>query len=298
MVNFFTTVIGLFSRFFNALIALTPWVWFAIWLEIRDVFYLIANIFRPSRQVGSVVPPGHPGHGGIWPKFQAPTRGKESRSPCPGLNCLANHNILPHDGRQITYNQLSYAIQHAFNLAPTLADQLTASAKLLDQGRGWIDLHDLNALNVIQHDASITRPDIAFCPDQGYPHPDLVERFLSYSSNGESLSIGDISNASGNRRGECKRSNGQYSMTGNFLHDFIGSGGGELVYSIFGGDVKDLRVFLSEERFPAGWEPKTREAFGHTVTKAQLISLIIEFNINETQDWPGDIVYYPNHNEL
>lgn len=46
----------------------------------------------------------------------------------------------------------------------------------------------------------------------------------------------------------------------------VGSGGGELIYSIFGGNVEDLRVFLTEERFPDGWEPRTREAFGHTIT--------------------------------
>lgn len=134
------------------------------------------------------MPPGHPGHGGIWPKYLPPTQGKESRSPCPGyvylLQCsyhsfipnahafsidstplptivrlaeslpglsfahLYRLDILPRDGRHITYKQLSSSIQHAFNFSPTLADQLTASAKLLDQGRGWIDLHDLNALNV------------------------------------------------------------------------------------------------------------------------------------------------------
>lgn len=56
--------------------------------------------------------------------------------------------ILPRDGRHISYKQMSHAIQHAYNLSPTLAEQLTSSAVALDQGRGWIDLHDLNALNV------------------------------------------------------------------------------------------------------------------------------------------------------
>lgn len=56
--------------------------------------------------------------------------------------------ILPRDGTHIGYKQLSHAIQHAYNLSPSLADQLTAAAAGLDQGRGWIDLHDLNALNV------------------------------------------------------------------------------------------------------------------------------------------------------
>jgi hypothetical protein len=53
----------------------------------------------------------------------------------------------------------------------------------------------------------------------------------------------------------------------------LGSGGGELIYSIFGGNVDDLRVFLTEERFPEGWEPRTREAFGHTVTVSHYTSL-------------------------
>jgi hypothetical protein len=38
------------------------------------------------------------------------------------------------------------------------------------------------------------------------------------------------------------------------------------MYSIFGGDVEDMRVWLAEERLPDGWEPKNREAFGHTIT--------------------------------
>jgi hypothetical protein len=155
--------------------------------------------------------------------------------------------ILPRDGRHVTYKQMSDAIQHAYNLSPTLAEQLTSSAVALDQGRGWIDLHDLNALNVstantplalirqirvyadrspisqvIQHDASFTRPDIAFCADQSYPHPDLVERFLAQASNGECLSLDDISYHSGLRRAECKRTNGQYSLTYSFLHKFFG----------------------------------------------------------------------------
>lgn len=57
-------------------------------------------------------------------------------------------DILPRDGREITYKQMSHAIQYAYNLSPSLADQLTSSAAALDQGRGWINLHDLNALNV------------------------------------------------------------------------------------------------------------------------------------------------------
>ncbi|KAF7159628.1 hypothetical protein CNMCM5623_005008 [Aspergillus felis] len=287
MVNFFTTAVGTFRRLINLLTALASVLLFAAWLTIRDLYYCIANLFLPRRHVGSVVPSDHPGHGGVWPQFQAPIQATDSRSPCPALNALANHDILPRSGKHISYKQLSHAIQHAYNLAPSLADQLTASAYQLDQGRGWIDLQDLSALNVIQHDASFTRPDIAFCPDQGAPHPDLVDRFLSHASNGKSLSLSDIVYFSGLHRAECRRTNGQYSMTWSFMHQFFGSGNNALMYSVFGGDVKDLRVWLAEERFPDQWEPRNREARGHTIMRdtqqAMTTTLIIELNINEKQ---------------
>jgi len=163
---------------------------------------------------------------------------------------------------------------------------------------------------VIQHDASFTRPDIAFCPDQSYPHPNLVDRYLAHASDGKCLSLDDISYYSGLRRAECRRTNGQYSLKWSFLHEFFGktpyfanltlsclllcvfapgSGNGALMYSIFGGNVKDLRCWLTEERLPDGWEPKNREALGHTIIQTQVTSLAIEFNIDEKQKLrPGD----------
>lgn len=37
------------------------------------------------------------------------------------------------------------------------------------------------------------------------------------------------------------------------------------MYSIFGGDIEALRAWLVDERFMDGWEPKNREALGHTI---------------------------------
>jgi hypothetical protein len=54
----------------------------------------------------------------------------------------------------------------------------------------------------------------------------------------------------------------------------LGSGNSALIYSVFGGDVQDLQVWLKEERLPDGWEPKNREALGHTIA---VRSLLISF---------------------
>jgi hypothetical protein len=45
------------------------------------------------------------------------------------------------------------------------------------------------------------------------------------------------------------------------------------MYAIFGGNVKDLHCFLAEERLPDRWEPKNREAYGHTIVVRSLIVL-------------------------
>ncbi|RQM06383.1 hypothetical protein DH86_00001194, partial [Scytalidium sp. 3C] len=265
MINFFTTIGGVFTRLVEVTIAGAPLVNFVFWLTIRDLYYSIGNLFLRSRPVGKVVSQGCPGYRGQWPEYSPPNPGRDSRSPCPGLNALANHGILPHDGRRINYIQLSHAIQHAYNLSPSLGDQLTASALQLDQGRGWIDLQDLNAMNK------------------------LVDKYLAHTSDGKHLSLEDITYYSGLRRAECRSTNGQYSLKWSFLHEFFGSGNGALMYSIFGGNVNDMRCWLTEERLPEGWEPKNREALGHTILQAQITSLAIEFNINEKQKLrPGD----------
>jgi hypothetical protein len=43
MVNFFTTVVGIFTRLINLLIALAPLLSFIVWLHIRDLCYSVRD---------------------------------------------------------------------------------------------------------------------------------------------------------------------------------------------------------------------------------------------------------------
>ncbi|KAL2843735.1 Cloroperoxidase [Aspergillus pseudoustus] len=293
MINYLMTGFEIVKRLVKEIIRLASVALVALQLRARDLVYTLINVSIRRRRLGSVIPPGYPGHGREWPKYLAPNFESDSRSPCPGLNALANHGILPRNGKHLTYRQMAHAIQHAYNLSPTLAERLTAASRELDQGRGWIDLHDLNALNVIQHDASFTRPDIAFCPDQSSPNTELVDKFLAHASNGHSLSLVDLAYYSGLRRVESKCSNGEHSLSYSFKHKYFGSGNCALMYAVFGGDVNDLKVWLGEERFPDRWEPKNREALGYTVVQSQATTLAIEFNIHEDQALrPEDESYF------
>jgi hypothetical protein len=69
--------------------------------------------------------------------FIAPGPG-DSRGPCPGLNLLANHGYLPHNGH-VNMGQVIEAVARGFNMGTDLATVLTVFAVL---GSG--DLDDLS----------------------------------------------------------------------------------------------------------------------------------------------------------
>jgi len=81
----------------------------------------------------------------------------DSRSPCPALNALSNHSILPHDGRDLSILQVTRAIKQVYNLSFPLALLLTLGGFLLC-GHAFhtkLHLHDLAKHNKVEHDGSL-----------------------------------------------------------------------------------------------------------------------------------------------
>ncbi|KAL3461042.1 Chloroperoxidase [Aspergillus heterothallicus] len=87
----------------------------------------------------------------------------DSRSPCPGLNAMANHGYLPRSGRDISLEDLHAAIVGAYNYAPETLDaafQMALDFKLSSTGSAsTIHLSDLNKHAAIEHDGSLSRSD-------------------------------------------------------------------------------------------------------------------------------------------
>lgn len=88
------------------------------------------------------------------------------RSPCPLLNSLANHGFLPHNGADISVDTLLTGMHNALNLADgaKLFFQQQGAKALTVSSTGnasTFHLSDLNAHNVIEHDGSLSRADIA-----------------------------------------------------------------------------------------------------------------------------------------
>lgn len=213
---------GLFDKLSSAVTLLGVIAW--------DHSLFILNLVTPQYREGQVIPNGAAGHNLTWPEYHPPADG-DSRSACPMLNALANHGILPHDGKNITFRELNEKVRQTFNFAPSFcffAPKFAADFLNRSYWKDSFDLADLNlhAKNAIEHDGSLTRHDMALVQDQGRPDQDLVDAFLKEATEtmpdgSPRLSKADMSRALSKRRAEARKTNKEYSET--FFHNVFGS---------------------------------------------------------------------------
>lgn len=116
---------------------------------------LLAFLLSPILAIAHQFPP--------W----IPPSETDVRSPCPGLNTLANHNLLPHSGRNLSIPMLQKALGITYNIGLDISTVfaiggLFASPKPIG---GTFDLSDLKRHNFIEHDASLSRADVALSGD-------------------------------------------------------------------------------------------------------------------------------------
>ncbi|KAN0081431.1 Chloroperoxidase [Tylopilus felleus] len=257
-----------------------------------DIFLTLGNLVRPSRPVGRVTPLGHPGHGGYWPEYKPPQEG-DSRCCCPALNAMANHGIFPRSGRGIKFTDAPKYLRSTFNFSPSFcyyACHYVARMLNRDFNKDAFDLEELNLHNGIEHDASLTRMDMALQPNQAAPHPALIDDLFSFATGKDAagnllLTHKDMSRILGKRRVEAKATNKEYSLS--FAHRLFASSNASTLSTIFGGRVDDLRVILSDERFPEAWESRVRKPYGLTILSLNCIVLPIQFAVREA-DWVSD----------
>ncbi|TKA63564.1 hypothetical protein B0A55_12281 [Friedmanniomyces simplex] len=270
---------GILSKVGGGLVDLSVIAW--------DTVIALMNLFTPKLKESEVVPRGAPGHRGSWPEYVPPTDG-DSRSACAMLNAMANHGILPHDGKNITFTQLNRTVRQTFNFAASFCFFVpNFSARFLNKSysKDRFDLADLSmhADNAIEHDASLTRQDAALVPDQGKPDlglvHDLLEEATGKLSNGTPLlTKSDLSRALSKRRVDARKTNPRY--TESFFHNMFGSANSSTMLSIFGGRVEDLRPMLVEERFADHWEPRILDRYGLTMAKFNGTVLPVERGVD------------------
>ncbi|KAA1468985.1 Cloroperoxidase [Dentipellis sp. KUC8613] len=265
-----------------------------------DLGLFLYNLIAPSRRVGTVVPKGHPGFGGSWPEYVPPKAG-DSRCSCPALNAMANHGIIPHDGRNISFRHVTSQIHATYNFSPTFC---IFTSRYIAQilGRSFLndkfDLEDIDVHNGIEHDASLTREDMHITTSQASPSLPLVETLIAsatgpplrgyHSANGaatgaklddnldRTLTLGDLARLSTKRRAEAAKTNSQFSMS--TIHKIFGSSNSSTLLTIFGGHLPTINTFLKEERLPPGFESFIRKPMGLTMMQFNATVLPLELS--------------------
>ncbi|KAF2227157.1 Chloroperoxidase [Elsinoe ampelina] len=88
----------------------------------------------------------------------------DARGPCPMLNALANHGILPRDGLNLTKHNTVKALTSALNFDVAFAETLWAGgvASNPEPNADYFTMLHLRRHNVIEHDASLSRQDAYF----------------------------------------------------------------------------------------------------------------------------------------
>ncbi|KAI0268504.1 Cloroperoxidase [Russula aff. rugulosa BPL654] len=263
---------GIFSKLFSAIFMLGWMGW--------DFSLVLVNLITFKRKVGRVTPKGLPGEGGVWPEYIPPRKG-DSRCSCPGLNTMANHGIIPRDGRNISFREVTGQVRTTYNFSPSFSVYTVRYiANILNRSynTGRFDLSDIDVHNGIEHDASLVRRDAYEEFHQGMPDGAL-RRHSSGSSN---------STPPHQRRREALQSNRQYSQ--DFKHKVFGSSNASTLVTIFGGRLSDIYTFLTEERIPNGWESRVRDQMGLTFFSLNRTVIGVELGIKEEVNQPLNLL--------
>ncbi|KAL8291612.1 hypothetical protein RQP46_001870 [Phenoliferia psychrophenolica] len=194
---------------------------------------------------------------GAW----RPAGPTDSRCPCPGINSLANHGFIPHNGRGISLVNFVIASAVYLGIGPTITVTVGPFAIIgSPQFDGTMDLNALNQHGYIEHDVSTWHNDHAL-GNNHIPNITKFEKMVSLMPKGATkLDFGTVSKAHYARLEESQRDNPSLSYGPvPLFFTYLECG---LMMSVTGGALANppiewVRSFVMDERLPKhlGWSP-------------------------------------------
>ncbi|KAI6894501.1 hypothetical protein KC318_g10705 [Hortaea werneckii] len=198
-------------------------------------------------------------------QFQKPGP-NDVRSPCPGLNALANHGFIPRNGKDMTLPILIKGLKAGMNMAPDFTIAIGGvgllSSDSPDTARSF-DLNDLDQHNFpIEHDASLSRQDAYFGNDYSFYQPNW-DMVLKYYQGKTKTDIETASHAQRNRVANSRAINPEVVYG---PREFVLANGETALYlqtmaDPFSGRARldYVKMLFEQEKLPyeLGWRPST-----------------------------------------
>ncbi|TMW59147.1 hypothetical protein Poli38472_007292 [Pythium oligandrum] len=194
-----------------------------------DAELLVGEYYRPS---------GHKVSG----QFDAKTPFR--RSPCPGVNTLANHGYINRDGKNFTRTQLKQAVMLYYNAEDTAAEAFLGPLP---------DVFDLNQFashNKQEHDASLIHADLYLGEDPAAINRGMLEDVFRRADRDGNFGIQQLGELRKDRLATCLAHNP--NCTSGDHQVFLAFGEAALVWHVTTQTVDKhmLRSFFEYERFP------------------------------------------------
>lgn len=194
-----------------------------------------------------------------------PAGSNDVRSPCPGLNTLANHGFIHHDGRNMTIPHLIKGLAEGMNIGADFTVAIGGAGLLSSPNPlgGAFDLDDLSQHNFpIEHDASMSRQDAALGNDQPFYNPSW-QQYISFFNGKTVTEIPTASKAKFARYNDSLTKNPQFQYG---LREAVLSYGENALYLQSMSDpvsgkaqVSYVKSLFEKEKLPyaLGWRPST-----------------------------------------
>lgn len=243
-----------------------------------------ADVAAAATTGSSNVPAGH--------AYVAPSS-TDSRSPCPGLNSLANHNFLPHDGRALTVPILIKGLADGLNVGADFTTAIGSFGTLANPNplAGQFDLEQLKKHNFpIEHDASLSRKDL-FQGDNLHFDNATWQTVVAYTKGSKNFNFSNAGPARYNRVQTQAKSNPTFTYT---PQQFVLSYGETALYLSTMGDpttgiapVDYVRSLFEKERLPyeLGWSKPVQQT-----TLLSLGAMIFELNAATGEPLPEGLI--------
>ncbi|CAK1361837.1 putative sterigmatocystin biosynthesis peroxidase stcC [Cercospora beticola] len=187
------------------------------------------------------------------------------RSPCPGLNSLANHGFINRNGRNMTIPHLVQGLAAGLNVGPDFSIAVGGVGLLSSPNPlgGSFDLNDLDQHNFpIEHDASLSRQDDFFGNDHDFNN-NIWQQTLSFYQGSTTTNLLGAAKAIAGRTEDSEARNPEFTYG---VREFVLRYGETGLYlQTMGGDdltgvtrLDWVRSLFEQERLPynLGWRPR------------------------------------------
>ena len=178
--------------------------------------------------------------------------GTHCRSPCPALNILANHSYIDNDGKNLTIDKITNAVNEVFGVSKSITKLGLYITKYRCKLKENFTLADISIHNGMEHDVSLFHDDVSKNPKYHQVSTKAVDDFIDIANQQDAnkfFTKETIENHYNNRLAISKKTESFYY---GWFQLFVSFFERYLLYNVLvkSHKIEDLKTIILEEKLP------------------------------------------------